>query len=160
MKQFIFAALAGVFLSACGGGERAASATGPATGAGYASDKEDSTMSTSESIAGTAELAGEWTLTEIVGAEIPDGVPAPNLSVAADGMVSGRSGVNRFTGKLGDKPDALFGPMATTRMAGPPAAMQLEDAFLKAMTAASSYTVTGDELVISGANGPLLKFAR
>jgi len=50
--------------------------------------------------------------------------------------------------------------MATTRMAGPPAAMQLEDAFLKAMTEASSYTVNGDELVISAASGPLLRFER
>ncbi len=154
MKKYIFVALTSVLLCACGGGERAASESGSTT------KNKEAKMSGGETESGLAELAGDWTLTEIIGTELPDGVPAPNLTVAADGMVNGRSGVNRFTGKLSDDADALFGPMATTRMAGPPAAMQLEDAFLKAMTAASSYKVTGDDLVISGANGPLLKFAR
>jgi heat shock protein HslJ len=154
MKQFILLALTAVLLGACGGGERAASESGSAT------QNKDATMSGSETESGLAQLAGDWTLTEIIGTELPEGVPAPNLTVAADGMVSGRSGVNRFTGKLSDDSDVLFGPMATTRMAGPPAAMQLEDAFLKAMTDASSYTVNGDELVISAASGPLLRFER
>jgi len=58
------------------------------------------------------------------------------LLLAADGHVSGSAAINRYHGgyTLSDGGNfALTGPLATTRMAGPPELMALEDSFLKAL---------------------------
>jgi len=58
------------------------------------------------------------------------------LSLAADGHGSGSSAINRYHGGYTLSDDgrfALTGPLATTRMAGPPELMALEDSFLGAL---------------------------
>jgi heat shock protein HslJ len=58
------------------------------------------------------------------------------LLLAADGHASGSAAINRYHGgyTLSDDGNfALTGPLATTRMAGPPELMALEDSFLKAL---------------------------
>jgi heat shock protein HslJ len=73
----------------------------------------------------------------------------------ADGGVSGRSGVNTYRGAATVGPgDAIsFGPMATTRMAGPEPAMRAEGAYLELLAAAKSYRIDGDRLVLFDAAG-------
>ena len=107
-----------------------------------------------------AALVGDWTLVDITGATLPEGIRTPTLSVMADGTVGGNSGVNRFTGRLTGGDDVLFGPLASTRMAGPPPAMELENRFLQAMTAATAFEIEGNQLTLRGPEGPLLTFER
>ena len=47
-----------------------------------------------------AQLTGDWKLVKLGDAEAPKGEPI-TLSVAADGKVSGSTGVNRYFGALG-----------------------------------------------------------
>lgn len=56
------------------------------------------------------------------------------LTFGDDGQVSGSGGVNRLTGAYSvDGPVLTFGPLATTRMAGPPELMAEEQAVLAAL---------------------------
>jgi heat shock protein HslJ len=63
----------------------------------------------------------------------------PELTLlASDGRVSGKSGVNSYTGSyklLSDDGIEFPRAFATTRMAGPPELMDLENSFLKALSA-------------------------
>ena len=78
------------------------------------------------------------------------------------GTVSGFTGVNRFNGHFTPQGERLFGPgLATTRRAGPPAAMKLEAAFLQAMQDVNQSKVKRDRLTfippsVLPANGPRL----
>lgn len=111
---------------------------------------------------------GDWTLTQLAGddgARLPANETArPTLSIDGDGLVSGFSGVNRYTGSL--SLDALaqgqfsLGPVATTRMAGPPEAMDLESQFLETLSRVDAYGVEGDVLVLEGAGEGLLHFLK
>jgi heat shock protein HslJ len=79
--------------------------------------------------------------------------------------VSGFSGVNRFAGTteiaaLREGKLALT-PLAVTRMAGPPAAMDLENRFLTALQQARSFRIDGDALRLAAVDGKdLLTFQR
>lgn len=107
-------------------------------------------------------LAGEWILKFLAGATLPDDVAvpkdakAPTLKIAADGTVSGFSGVNRVMGKLAGTEGKLFGPLAGTRMAGPPQAMKLETAFLQALEKAMSGKRAEKQLQLFDSQGKLL----
>jgi heat shock protein HslJ len=89
-------------------------------------------------------------------------VPAPKTagptSEFASGKVSGTTGVNRYNGqyttKSGDKIEITVGPM--TLMAGPPAAMALEQSFVEALKSAKSYSVTETTLTLLDASGNAL----
>jgi heat shock protein HslJ len=62
--------------------------------------------------------------------------------------VAGSGGVNRFSGictTMGDK--LKFGALAVTRMAGPPAVMNQETAFLAALAAVTSYRLDDNDLL-------------
>lgn len=62
--------------------------------------------------------------------------------------VAGSGGVNRFSGActiVGEK--LTFGAMAVTRMAGPPAVMNQETAFLAALAAVASYRLDENDLL-------------
>jgi heat shock protein HslJ len=75
---------------------------------------------------------GTWLLVEIAGERVDSGTP--HEVRFENGRVSGQVGVNRFTGSYTDAGDTIdFGPAATTRMAGPPDLMDLEDRFLSAL---------------------------
>src|SRR5450631_2426735 len=62
------------------------------------------------------------------------GGAAPTLVLDPDGTVSGSTGVNRFRGTY-ELAEALLeiGPLVTTRMAGSPEAMEVEQHFLSVL---------------------------
>jgi 5'-nucleotidase len=111
----------------------------------------------------TAALKGTaWTLIELEGVAVTvtPGRAVPTLTLdAAAPRASGHSGINRYFGSYELDGAALrFGPMAGTRMAGPPEAMTAESAYLKALSAVTSWRVEGRLLELRGAVGVLLRF--
>lgn len=94
----------------------------------------------------------EWTLVELDGkpVEIGEEELAPSLVLdLEESRVSGSTGVNRITGTFVLSEDELrFGPLATTRMAGPEAAMQREQELLAALARVTSYELDGRSLTL------------
>lgn len=90
--------------------------------------------------------AGRWAVeTLAIGGELQpilDG-PVLTLEVSPDGEVTGRAGVNRFRGRLGD--ERVFGPLATTMMSGPHELMAQERIYLKHLEAADAYEIDADQ---------------
>jgi heat shock protein HslJ len=114
-----------------------------------------------------AALSGEWTLDWMqgTGPVAPStGRPAPSITIAPDGKVTGFTGVNRMSSSLdiarAAKGEFAMGPVASTRMAGPPEAMQLETGLLGALQRATRYRIDGDHLVLSDASEEVLRLAR
>ncbi|MFO0836012.1 MAG: META domain-containing protein [Phycisphaerales bacterium] len=107
-----------------------------------------------DSNAALASLVGAWRLVSLNGQDITPRLASlskpPTISFAADAGISGFAGVNRFTGRL-DKSGLGGGafktsPLAMTRMAGPPDAMQIEGEFATALSKATAFTLEGDRL--------------
>ena len=75
---------------------------------------------------------GHWEVSAIgFGGQLRPPVEGSRLTLSVeDDRVWGSSGVNRFTGRLEDG-QGLFGPLATTRMAGPDELMAQEEVFLR-----------------------------
>ena len=73
----------------------------------------------------------------------------------ADGGVSGRSAVNTYTGAatIGPGNALAFGPMATTRMAGPEPAMRAEGIYLRLLGDARSWSIDDARLTLRDAGG-------
>ena len=91
-----------------------------------ASRPEDETPAPDTPSLDESSLLGEWKLREIGGQEIPAPLEA-KFALEPEGRVHGHSGVNRMSGTWTLDGDTFrFGPLATTRMAGPPEAMELE----------------------------------
>ena len=94
----------------------------------------------------------EWTLVELDGRPIEIGADelAPSLVLdLEEARVTGSGGVNRLTGHFALSADELrFGPLATTRMAGPEDAMQREAAFLTALARVTAYALDGRTLTL------------
>ena len=81
----------------------------------------------------------------------------------AAGAVMGRSGVNTYRGSavIGPGSSIAFGPMATTRMAGPEPAMRAEGIYLDLLARVGSYRVDERGLTLFDAKGnELLVFVR
>ncbi len=75
-------------------------------------------------------LVGTWSMTEIAGVVVPESAPA-EIAFLDDGTLNGGTGVNRFRGSYVLVDDTLtVGPLMTTRMAGPPEAMEQEQRVL------------------------------
>lgn len=76
--------------------------------------------------------------------------------------VSGFSGVNRYSGSYVATAagNLKFGPMASTKMAGPDDAMAAEAVYLNLLERVTSYRMSGDQLVLLGSQQELLTFAR
>lgn len=104
-----------------------------------------------------ASLQGNWILKTMAGAEVTGTEEQPQLSITADGKVSGSTGVNRVAGGLAEG-DKLFGPLATTRRAGPPKAMEVEFAFTQALAAADAYQVAEGKLQLLANGEVVLEF--
>lgn len=68
----------------------------------------------------------------------------------ADGTVTGQGGVNNFTGTytLSGK-DISFGPLASTKMAGPPESMEQETRFFQALESSAHVEVTRETMTLS-----------
>ena len=101
-----------------------------------------------------------WRLVAVDGAPVPPGTGRrePNIHFDSEKKrVTGYSGVNSFFGGYDTTSGGLrFSHMASTRMAGPPELMKLEDAFLKALAATTSYRITADELELLDSSGRAL----
>ncbi len=103
-------------------------------------------------------LKGEWRVVELGGKRIdrimPDGDVRrpPGMTIRDDRTVAGFSGVNQFGTQI--DADELtrghfkLGPIAMTRMAGPPEMMRIEHEFAGALEEQRRYTLRGDELVL------------
>jgi len=92
-----------------------------------------------------------WILTAYaVDGSMKDALPAPRVDAAfADGKVSGNGGINQYSGGYEvDGSKLSIGPLASTQMAGEPAVMQQEAAYLANLEAANAYKVNGDTLTI------------
>lgn len=107
--------------------------------------------------AGEATLEGSWQLIELDGMSMHAGIDPPTLAVN-DGQVSGFAGVNRLAGGLAGEGELLFGPLATTRMAGPPPAMELETRYLAALQQATGWRIEDGRLLLQAAGDTLAIF--
>ena len=124
-------------LAACGG---SSSASTPAT--------ENAAEQAAAGPAGGAGFVGpEWKLSS----SAVDSVDLSTFGITitfTDTEVSGSSGVNTYSGTFTSSPegDMDFGPLVSTRMAGPEPAMKAEQSYLAALDAVSGYSVTDTEL--------------
>ena len=107
----------------------------------------------SEEAPDPADLEGSWVLesfggtTDVVPAD-PDVVTEMTFEA---GEVSGNGGVNSFGGSYETPGDnaLTFGPIAATRMAGPPEAMEQETKFFEALENTEHFEFNEDKLVLS-----------
>ena len=94
----------------------------------------------------------EWTLVELDGEPVEIAADELGASLVLDleeARVTGFGGVNRLTGHFALSGNELrFGPLATTRMAGPEDAMQREAAFLAELARVTSYALDGRTLTL------------
>lgn len=105
-------------------------------------------------------LQGDWVVTAYRSGESmvePDGRIEAILRF--DGTrVTGSMGVNRFSGEIeGELP---IGPIATTRMAGPPELMRQEDALLEHLQSADSVKVVDEGMFLSADGLTLIELER
>jgi len=92
-------------------------------------------------IAGGAEVA------------LPPGATI-SLTLTGDGRVSGRAAVNAYFGafkRLANGGIEMGGAFGTTKMAGPPELMQVEETFLRALAGVERVRPTGDGLTLENA---------
>ena len=105
----------------------------------------------------------QWTLVELDGTpvEIAADELAPSLVLdLEEARVSGSGGVNRLAGHFALTGNELrFGPLATTRMAGPEAAMRREDAFFAALARVTSYALDGRTLALVADDDVVVKLS-
>lgn len=103
-----------------------------------------------------------WKLVEVDGGpvEVADGSPEPSLVLnGRDGRFAGSGGVNRLMGGYTLDGGALsLSNTASTMMAGPPAAMQQEQAIVAALQQVRGYRISGDQLwLVDGSGRPVLR---
>jgi heat shock protein HslJ len=101
-------------------------------------------------------LVGQWKVSHLMDEPLGDDAEL-SLEIDAEGQVGGYAGVNRFMGRLASQTDAIFGPLATTRRAGPPEAMELEQRYLRALSACDSYAIDGQSLTLMKADQPVIR---
>jgi heat shock protein HslJ len=104
---------------------------------------------TSDALAGT-----QWELRSIDGQPVA-GADGPLLiTFGHDGRVSGTTGVNQLTASYSLTPEYLtFGPLATTRRAGPPELMEQEHRIVSSLAGMCSYRLDPWSLSIDGPFG-------
>ena len=94
----------------------------------------------------------EWALIELDGEPVEIGPDEIQPTIALDpeeSRVSGSGGVNRLTGTFALSDSELrFGPLATTRMAGPESSMRREQSLLAALGQVTSYELDGTTLTL------------
>lgn len=110
----------------------------------------------------------EWRLLNwVVGGQQKQLLQDSTILIAFDpsGKVAGFTSVNRFTGTYGFDAEGRLkwppGGFAVTRMAGPPALMAQERAFLESLRRTSRYKVEDQQLILESANSSVvLAFTR
>jgi heat shock protein HslJ len=110
----------------------------------------------------TGDLPGtKWTLRELAGKAPVAGDRPATIEFDPTGRAAGSSGCNRFFGSYSTDGTALtFGPLGSTMMACPDELMQQESALFAALGQAASYTIAGDTLTITAADGSTVVFTR
>ena len=113
-------------------------------------------------------LTGEWSIVSIEGEDtaslLPDGAKAPTLQFSDEGRLSGFAGVNRFSGSL-DTEKLIsgkwdVGQVVSTKMAGPPELMALEQRILSALDSADAIVSTGGSVVLTAKGKESLALVR
>jgi heat shock protein HslJ len=96
----------------------------------------------------------EWMLASIDGQPIPAGLKPPVVHFEVN-SVRGSAGCNRFTAPVKETApgELAIGPAAATKMACPPAEMELEQKFLALFEKASRYTFVAGQLALTGKDG-------
>ena len=98
---------------------------------------------------GTQWRLDEWTLSSLRPADF-------TITAAfADGTISGRSGVNSYSGPYETGSGGSFSveALTSTEIAGPEPAMRAEGAYLTLLTQASSYELADGRLTLTDGNG-------
>jgi heat shock protein HslJ len=103
-----------------------------------------------------------WKLIEVRGqpVQVAEGMREPSIVLhTQDSRVAGSGGVNRLMGGYTlDGGSLTFSQMASTMMAGPPEAMQQEQAIVAALGAVRGFGISGDQLTLTDETGaPVLK---
>jgi heat shock protein HslJ len=114
-----------------------------------------------EAASTTALAGGEWLLEDLAGGGVLDRVQA-TLAFLEGARVAGNGSCNRFTGSVEIRGESVkFGRLASTRKACPPAIMDQEAKYLKALEAAERLEVSGPYLLVhcKGYDKPL-RFTR
>lgn len=149
---FVVAAIS----AGCASGSKGRGPATPGATPGPASGGTD--MTAQQAI---AALAGDWKLAAlngnpIVSATAP-GTRIPGFSITPEGGFSGLAGVNRMSSRLDlaklASGEFSLGPIATTRMAGPPELMKLEDAFTAALGTARKFSLKDGALLLKDGSG-------
>jgi heat shock protein HslJ len=107
-------------------------------------------------------LVGKWLVEDIRGAGVLDRLQT-TLQITADSAVSGNTGVNQYGGQaIIDKNQIKFGPLVSTRRAGPEAAMKQESQFTKALEETANYRLDSNGLLyfLDSEGKIALKFSR
>ncbi|NTU80524.1 MAG: META domain-containing protein [Chloroflexales bacterium] len=109
-----------------------------------------------------SDLAGtSWTLSELAGAAPAAGGSPATIEFDTEGRMAGSSGCNRFFGGYSVEGATLtVGQIGSTMMACPDELMQQEKAFLTTLGQAATYTIAGDTLTITAADGATIVFTR
>jgi heat shock protein HslJ len=120
--------------------------------------------------ADTAAIEGQWNLVALGGKPVGDadaleamGVRrTPHMVIADDGAAAGFAGVNRYSTRLtvGLGGEASFAPGVSTKMAGPPQAMELERRFLMDLNRVDSVRAGGGRLVFLSGGAEVLSFVK
>lgn len=113
-------------------------------------------------------LMGEWELDRLGGNDLasllPAGARAPSLNILQDGKVSGFAGVNRLTSQLDISKLAAgefsLAPAATTRMAGPPELMNVENQFTTLLGRANQFKLDDNRLTLLDRGQEILGFVK
>ena len=98
-----------------------------------------------------------WKITEVRGqpVAVAEGLREPSIVLhGQDSRVSGSGGVNRLMGGYTlDGASLTFSQLASTMMAGPPEAMQQEQAIVAALGAVRGFSIAGDHLTLTDETG-------
>lgn len=103
---------------------------------------------------------GKWLAEDIGGRGVADGIQT-TIEIAGDRSVSGSGGCNRYHGKADVSDGGVsIGPLAATRMACPPAAMDQERKFFDALAQARGWKLDGGKLLLlDGLGTTLVRFS-
>ena len=110
---------------------------------------------------GDTSLAGtNWRLAAYGPASAPQPAAADietSLAFGSDGKVSGNMGCNGFSGDYTQAGNTLtFGPIMRTLMACEGQRMEQEDAAMQVLVDTATFTLDGDTLTITSADGGML----
>jgi heat shock protein HslJ len=102
-------------------------------------------------------LSGRWTLVELAGMPVRTAREAFLEFDPAAARAAGSTGCNRFSSGYAENGQALkFQGAVSTRIACPPPAMELEQRFLKALTAVAEYRIEREMLVLVDGAGQVV----